>query len=380
MAHYALEAADRVAEDGISVEVVDLRTLRPLDRDTLLDSVRKTGKCLVVYEDNKFGGYGAEVAAIVAEEAFDYLDGPVTRIAGPEVPGVPYNHALEDWFMVNPEKIADGDPDPCRVLTSARSSGRLRDDPRSPTAGGSSATKDGPDGLTLEVPGLEGKPWGYVAGTRLGKRYVSLYLMPVYAFPDLDEALSPELRRRKQGKSCFNFTPSTSRCSRSSPGSWRPGSSDTWRWPRRSRPPALSRPSQTVVGLPASFGSVARPNRPSRSSHRPSRPSHGHGCATCRASTRSRRQPERRPADRLARVPSRNDRGGRDRRDGRRTRDPRPRGLPHRPATHRALGDDHRRRDEQEQAPVRASACTVLVHVSPPRPDPADDPRAVCPC
>ena len=84
MAHYALEAADLVAEDGISVEVVDLRTLRPLDRDT------------------------AEVAAIVAEEAFDFLDGPVTRIAGPERPGVPYNHALEDWFMVNPEKIAAG--------------------------------------------------------------------------------------------------------------------------------------------------------------------------------------------------------------------------------------------------------------------------------
>jgi len=108
MAHYALEAADRVAEEGISVEVVDLRTLRPLDKETVLDSVRKTGKCLVVYEDNRFGGYGAEVSAIVAEEAFDYLDGPVTRIAGPDVPGVPYNHVLEDWFMVNPEKIADG--------------------------------------------------------------------------------------------------------------------------------------------------------------------------------------------------------------------------------------------------------------------------------
>jgi 2-oxoisovalerate dehydrogenase E1 component beta subunit len=107
MAHYALEAADAVAEEGISVEVVDLRTLRPLDKETLLDSVRKTGKCLIVYEDNRFGGYGAEIAAIVAEEAFDYLDGPVTRIAGPDVPGVPYNHVLEDWFMVNPEKIAD---------------------------------------------------------------------------------------------------------------------------------------------------------------------------------------------------------------------------------------------------------------------------------
>ena len=108
MAHYALEAAERVEDEGISAEVVDLRTLRPLDKDTVLDSVRKTGKCIVVYEDNRFGGYGAEVAAIVAEEAFDYLDGPVTRIAGPDVPGVPYNHVLEDWFMINPEKIADG--------------------------------------------------------------------------------------------------------------------------------------------------------------------------------------------------------------------------------------------------------------------------------
>ncbi|MEO8208138.1 MAG: alpha-ketoacid dehydrogenase subunit beta [Chloroflexota bacterium] len=108
MAHHALEAADIVADEGISVEVVDLRTLRPLDKETVLDSVRKTGKCLVVYEDNRFGGYGAEVAAIVAEEAFDYLDGPVTRVAGPDVPAVPYNHVLEDWFMVNPEKIAAG--------------------------------------------------------------------------------------------------------------------------------------------------------------------------------------------------------------------------------------------------------------------------------
>ena len=107
MVHYALEAAERVTDDGIDVEVVDLRTLRPLDRATLLTSVRKTGKCLVAYEDNRFGGYGAEIAAIVAEEAFEYLDGPVTRIAGPDVPGVPYNHTLEDWFMLSPAKIAD---------------------------------------------------------------------------------------------------------------------------------------------------------------------------------------------------------------------------------------------------------------------------------
>lgn len=107
MAHYALEAADAVAEEGISVEVLDVRTLRPLDRETLLNSVRKTGKCLVVHEDSKFGGYGAEIAAIVAEEAFDYLDGPVMRVAGPEVPAIPYNHVLEEWYMVDAEQIAE---------------------------------------------------------------------------------------------------------------------------------------------------------------------------------------------------------------------------------------------------------------------------------
>jgi 2-oxoisovalerate dehydrogenase E1 component beta subunit len=108
MAQYGLEAAELVADEGIDVEVVDVRSLRPLDKATILESVKKTGKAIVVYEDNRFLGYGSEIAAIIAEEAFDYLDGPVTRIAGPDVPGVPYNHILEDWFMVNPEKIADG--------------------------------------------------------------------------------------------------------------------------------------------------------------------------------------------------------------------------------------------------------------------------------
>jgi 2-oxoisovalerate dehydrogenase E1 component beta subunit len=106
MAQYALEAAELLDADGISAEVVDLRTLRPLDGDTILDSVRKTGKAVIVYEDNRFGGYGAEVAAIIAEEAFDYLDGPIVRVTGPDVPGVPYNHALEEWFMPNPDRIA----------------------------------------------------------------------------------------------------------------------------------------------------------------------------------------------------------------------------------------------------------------------------------
>jgi hypothetical protein len=70
---------------------------------------------------------------------------------------------------------------------------------------GLAITKDGPGGVTLEVPGLEGKPWGYVAGTRLGKRYVSFYLMPIYASPELGKDLSPALQQRRQGKSCFNF-------------------------------------------------------------------------------------------------------------------------------------------------------------------------------
>jgi 2-oxoisovalerate dehydrogenase E1 component beta subunit len=108
MAHYALEAAELAEAEGVSVEVVDLRTLRPLDGETVLASVRKTGKALIVYEDNRFGGYGAEVAALLAEEAFDYLDGPILRVAGPDVPGVPYSHTLEDWFMVSPEKILEG--------------------------------------------------------------------------------------------------------------------------------------------------------------------------------------------------------------------------------------------------------------------------------
>jgi hypothetical protein len=69
-----------------------------------------------------------------------------------------------------------------------------------------SVTADGPRGLTLELPGLEGKPWGYVAATRLGKRYVSFYLMPVYADPVLSGSISPALAKRRQGKSCFNFT------------------------------------------------------------------------------------------------------------------------------------------------------------------------------
>jgi 2-oxoisovalerate dehydrogenase E1 component beta subunit len=106
MHFYALQAAEAVAAQGIEVEVVDLRTLLPLDKETVLNSVRKTGKALIVHEDHLTGGYGAELAAILADEAFTDLDGPVRRLAGPDVPGVPYSHPLQDWFMVDAQKIA----------------------------------------------------------------------------------------------------------------------------------------------------------------------------------------------------------------------------------------------------------------------------------
>ena len=106
MRHYAVEAAEMLAGEGISVEVVDLRTLRPLDRETVLSSVRKTSKVLVLYEDNLFGGYGAEVAAIIAQDAFEYLDAPVRRLAGLDIPAMPYSAPLENEFLPTPEKIA----------------------------------------------------------------------------------------------------------------------------------------------------------------------------------------------------------------------------------------------------------------------------------
>ncbi|HSR26319.1 MAG TPA: transketolase C-terminal domain-containing protein, partial [Candidatus Eisenbacteria bacterium] len=106
MVHHCLAAAEAVAADGISVEVIDLRTLRPLDRGTILRSVEKTARALVVHEDNLTGGFGAEIAAIIAQEAFEHLDAPVTRLGGPDVPAMPFNHSQEEAFLPNPEKIA----------------------------------------------------------------------------------------------------------------------------------------------------------------------------------------------------------------------------------------------------------------------------------
>jgi len=106
MLHYALEAADAVAGEGIDAEVIDLRTLVPLDKATILESVRKTSKVLIVDEDPRTGGFGGELAAIIAEEAFEDLDGPIRRLTGPDVPAMPYAKPLEDAFMPNPARIA----------------------------------------------------------------------------------------------------------------------------------------------------------------------------------------------------------------------------------------------------------------------------------
>ncbi len=107
MAYYCLQAAEMVArDDGISCEVVDLRTLLPVDRESILTSFKKTGKALIVYEDNLTMGYGAEVAAILSDEGFEYMDGPIRRFAGPDVPAVAFSHPLQEAFMPNPDKIA----------------------------------------------------------------------------------------------------------------------------------------------------------------------------------------------------------------------------------------------------------------------------------
>jgi 2-oxoisovalerate dehydrogenase E1 component beta subunit len=100
-----LEAAEIALEDEIEVEVVDLRTLYPVDRMTIVESVRRTNRALIVHEDNQTGGYGAEIAALIADEAFTALDAPVRRLCGPDVPSVPFSAPMQDWFMPDTEQI-----------------------------------------------------------------------------------------------------------------------------------------------------------------------------------------------------------------------------------------------------------------------------------
>jgi 2-oxoisovalerate dehydrogenase E1 component beta subunit len=106
MLHACLEAASRLRDEhGVSAEVVDVRTISPLDTETILASVRKTGKAMVVYEDNRTYGAGAEIAATIAEEAMFDLDGPIVRIAGPDVPAMGFAPNLEHAFMPDADRI-----------------------------------------------------------------------------------------------------------------------------------------------------------------------------------------------------------------------------------------------------------------------------------
>lgn len=109
MVYVALEAAAELAKEGIDLEVIDLRSLLPLDKETVLASVRKNNKVFILHEDTRTGGIAGEITAIICEEVFEYLDGPVLRVTAPDTP-VPYSPPLEEFFL---PKVSD-------VLTTAR--------------------------------------------------------------------------------------------------------------------------------------------------------------------------------------------------------------------------------------------------------------------
>jgi len=102
--HWALEAAQKLSTEGVEVDIVDLRTLLPLDTASIFSSVKKTGKVLIVHEDTLTGGIGSEIAALIAENVFSYLDAPVRRVAAIDTP-VPYAPTLEEYFLPNTEKV-----------------------------------------------------------------------------------------------------------------------------------------------------------------------------------------------------------------------------------------------------------------------------------
>jgi pyruvate dehydrogenase E1 component beta subunit len=104
MVHKALEAAGILEKDGISVEVLDPRTLIPLDKEAILKSVGKTGRLVIAQEACKTMGFGAEIAAMVAEEGLDYLNAPIARVAAPDTP-IPFSPALEQAYIPSTEKI-----------------------------------------------------------------------------------------------------------------------------------------------------------------------------------------------------------------------------------------------------------------------------------
>lgn len=103
--HFALQAAEKLAEDGIEAHVLDLRTVYPLDQEAIIEAAKKTGKVLLITEDNKEGSIIGEVAAIIAENCLFDLDAPIQRLAGPDVPSMPYAPPMEKYFMMNPDKV-----------------------------------------------------------------------------------------------------------------------------------------------------------------------------------------------------------------------------------------------------------------------------------
>ena len=107
MVHTATEAAEALAEQGVEAEVIDLRSLAPLDREAVLTSVAKTSRVLLLHEARRTGGIGGELAAIIAEEAFEYLDAPVLRIASRDTP-VPYSPPLEAAFLPSVVEVVEG--------------------------------------------------------------------------------------------------------------------------------------------------------------------------------------------------------------------------------------------------------------------------------
>ncbi|WP_430534657.1 alpha-ketoacid dehydrogenase subunit beta [Listeria rocourtiae] len=103
--HFAQQAAEKLASDGIEAEILDLRTIYPLDKEAIIEAAKKTGKVLLVTEDNKEGSIIGEVAATIAEHCLFDLDAPIKRLAGPDTPAMPFAPTMEKYFMINPDKV-----------------------------------------------------------------------------------------------------------------------------------------------------------------------------------------------------------------------------------------------------------------------------------
>jgi 2-oxoisovalerate dehydrogenase E1 component beta subunit len=106
MVHVGLEAAGQLEREGIDMEILDLRSLLPLDVDAILATARKTSKVMLLHEDTRTGGLGGEIAALISENVFEYLDGPIMRITAPDTP-VPFSPPLEEAFLPNARTVVE---------------------------------------------------------------------------------------------------------------------------------------------------------------------------------------------------------------------------------------------------------------------------------